>query len=115
MQKSLAPSDTGALRNSIEAHFGGVQKMRGQVGGGLPAGDPELTVAVTAGGPDTFYARFVEFGTSERTAGGRFAGATIPAIPPQPFFYPAFRALRRRIRSRISRASGKAARRVAAS
>lgn len=41
-----------------------------------------------------FYARFVEFGT--------------PDAPKQPFFFPAYRMLRSKLRGRLSRAVGKA-------
>lgn len=58
-------------------------------------------------------APLVEFGTKAHTAGGRFKGATIPAIPARPFFYPAYRALRKRIKSRVSRSITKGIKKVA--
>lgn len=49
-------------------------------------------------GTGAFYARFVEFGT--------------PDTPRQPFFFPAYRLLRSRIRGRLSRAMTKAIKRA---
>jgi len=80
MQKRLVPIEQGDLQDSI-------RKERGR---------HELSVSVKAGSNAVFYARFQEFGTVGH--------------PPQPFFYPPYRALRRRIRSRIGRAVGKAVR-----
>lgn len=85
MQKRLAPVDDGMLRDSI-------QKKPGR---------HDLAVTVEAGGAEAFYARWVEFGT--------------PTAAAQQFFFPAYRALRKRIKSRITRASTKAAKKVAGS
>lgn len=90
MQKRLVPIDQGDLRDSIRKE----------------EGRHELSVTVTAGGPATTrrvrkgadvsydYALGQEFGTTD--------------MPAQPFFFPAYRALRRRIRGRTSRAVRKA-------
>lgn len=83
MQKRLAPRDRGDLAGSIEK---------------IP-GRHELAVIVQAGGPDAIHGRWVEFGTQKTRA--------------QPFFFPSWRALRKRIKSRNSRASVKAAKKVA--
>ena len=58
------------------------------------AGEHELQVAVKAGDGDAFYARWVEFGTSEQEA--------------QPFFFPAYRLNKKPIEARIKRAVTKA-------
>jgi HK97 gp10 family phage protein len=84
MQKRIVPVDDGDLRDSIE-------KTEGR---------HELAITVWAGGPTAIHARWVEFGASKTTA--------------KPFFYPSYRALRKRIRSSISYASKKAAQKVAA-
>jgi HK97 gp10 family phage protein len=84
MQKRLVPVDDGDLRDSIE-------KTEGR---------HELAITVQAGGPEAIHARWVEFGTSKTSA--------------KPFFYPSYRAIRRRIRSRVTRATKKAAEKVAA-
>lgn len=92
MQKRLAPVESGELRDSIRKRDGG----------------HGLSVEVFT---DDFKARWVEFGTSAHVAGGEFSGAQIPSIPARPFFFPAYRALRKRIKSRITRAVSKAVKR----
>ena len=84
-QRRLVPIDEGDLRDSLIKR----------------EGKHDLAVEVAAGGRNAFYARFVEFGTVKRAA--------------QPFFFPAYRALRRKLRGRISRAVTKAAKKVAGS
>jgi HK97 gp10 family phage protein len=119
MQKRLVPVRTGKLRDSIKATFGAkpAGSSAGLSAGGAVAGDPDLTVWITAGGgprESGWYARFVEFGTAPHTAGGKFENARHPGTKAQPFFYPAYRALRRRTKARITRAITKSAREVAA-
>jgi hypothetical protein len=46
--------------------------------------------------------------------GGKFKGSQHPGTAAQPFFYPSYRALKKRAKSRMSRAAKKAAQRVAA-
>ncbi len=83
LQASLAPVDRGDLKSSIT----------------IGPGKHELAVTVEAGGPNAHHARFVEFGTAKADA--------------QPFFFPAYRAMRRAIRRRLGRAIAKAARKDA--
>ena len=116
MQKRLVPVRTGALRDSIKQTWGNKPGLSsaGLAGGGPRAGDPDLTVFITAGGErEGWYARFVEYGTSAHEAGGKFKGATIPAVSARPFFWPSWRANKRRTKSRISRAITRAAKKVA--
>jgi HK97 gp10 family phage protein len=80
MQKRLVPIDRGELRESIKKEDG----------------PHELSIHVEAGDERAFYARWVEFGTLR--------------TPASPYFFPAYRSLRRRIRGRISRAVRKAVR-----
>jgi HK97 gp10 family phage protein len=61
-------------------------------------------IAITAGGDDAFYVRFIEFGTAGHEQGGLYAGTHHPGSAPQPFFYPSYRILRTRIKGRLSRA-----------
>jgi len=98
-QQSLAPVSTGALRDSIEVTLPGDWTPAYSA----PGGDfrvPEYAVMVTVGNADVRYAHLVEYGTSDTTA--------------QPFFWPAYRLHRKRIKSRVSRAGARAARRIAA-
>lgn len=84
MQQRLVPVDEGDLRKSIEK----------------ADGRHELQVLVRVGGPRAHHARFVEFGTQKMSA--------------RPFFFPSYRASRKRIKSRVNRATRKAAQKVAA-
>lgn len=113
MAKYLVPSDTGTLRESIGWTWGRAPKGAMTIGKVQTLGG-DLTITIYAGNSEAFYARWVEFGTAQHTAGGKFKGATIPAIPAQPFFYFSFRANRRRVKGRVSRAITKAAKQVAA-
>jgi HK97 gp10 family phage protein len=112
MQKRLAPVQSGDLRNSIGYTFGKYKaansNVRGVVGGD-GAGDPDLSVTIHAGDEKAWYAAILEFGVAkEWTVGGKFAGATHPGMSPEPYFYPSWRALRRRSKSRLTRAMRKA-------
>lgn len=78
MQQRLVPVEHGDLRDSIRKEDG----------------RHDLSVEVKAGSRNIFYAKMVEFGTVKMQA--------------RPFFFPSYRALRARIRSRISRAVNKA-------
>jgi HK97 gp10 family phage protein len=103
LARALAPVDDGALRASIGWSWHGAPEGSMTLGSvktsGRGAGN--LAIVVYAGDDRAFYARWVEFGTSQ---GG----------PAQPFFYPAYRALRKRVRGRVSRAIRNAARQAAA-
>lgn len=100
--KGLVPVDSGELRNSIGWTWGdapqgsivlGRVRQRGRGAG-------NMSITIFAGNETAFYARWVEFGTQMQ--------------PAQPFFYPAYRAIRRRVRGRVTRAVNKAARSAAA-
>lgn len=95
MAQHLAPVDTGALRDSIEVTLpGGKTPAYSQPGGSRVAG--ELEALVTAGNSDVRYPHNVEHGTATAAA--------------RPYFWPAFRTLRKRIEARIRRRMRKAAR-----
>lgn len=122
MQRRLAPSSRrgthgnppGELRRSIKQTWGGGKVSYSPVAaGGSVDGDPDLTVTLSAGNANVRYAHLVEFGTSPHVLGGIFAGAWHPGTAPQPFFFPPYRALRRRAKSRVTRATKKAVQRVA--
>jgi HK97 gp10 family phage protein len=96
MQKRMAPVDDGDLRDSIRYEMGGKQKLKA----GVLEGDPDLTALIIAGGTKTtFHATFVEWGTKIKAA--------------NPYFYPAWRALKKRIDRRLRRAATVAAKEVA--
>lgn len=109
--KALVPVDGGALRDSIGYTFG---KFEAGYKNGLKAGggvdDPDLSVTIHAGSKEAYYASFVEFGTSPHDLGGKFKGASHPGTAERPFFFPAYRANLKSVKSRVSRAMRKAIR-----
>ncbi len=109
-QKQLVPKRSGALERSIGYSFGGYTPDNSNVRGVSvgKAGDQDLTVVIHAGDKDAYYAAWVEFGTAAHEADGKFEGAQNPGTPARPYFYPPYRALRKRTKSRISRAASKA-------
>ncbi|MGZ2403880.1 HK97-gp10 family putative phage morphogenesis protein [Rhizobium ruizarguesonis] len=113
MMRSLVATDSGDLRDSIAWTYGRAPKGAMSLGKVQSVGG-DLTITIYAGNATAFYSRWVEFGTAAHTAGGKFAGATIPAIAASPFFFVSFRANRKKVKSRITRAINKAAKEVAA-
>ncbi|MBY3543669.1 HK97 gp10 family phage protein [Rhizobium laguerreae] len=113
MMRSLVPTDSGDLRDSIAWTWGRAPKGALTLGKVQSVGG-DLTITVYAGNATAFYSRWVEFGTAAHTAGGKFAGAAIPAIAASPFFFVSYRANRKKVKSRITRAINKAAKEVAA-
>ncbi|MBB4272787.1 HK97-gp10 family putative phage morphogenesis protein [Rhizobium mongolense] len=114
MMKRLVPVEDGDLRASI-----------GWTWGNAPAGakvltqtDPDergLKITVYAGSQKAYYSAFVEFGTAPHnvaTGGGNknFSGTANahPGSRAQPFFFPSYRSLKKRIQSRIRREMKKA-------
>ncbi len=95
MQKRLVPVDDGDLRDSIQWEWGSGDESRIGV-----KGQQGLAITVTAGDEKVFYAGFKEFGTVN--------------LPANAFFFPSYRALRRRMKGRVSRAQNKAIKRIAA-
>lgn len=112
MQRRLVPARTGALRDSIGSTFGTYKPENSNVRGvsaSSEGGDPDLTVTIHAGNAKAWYAAFVEFGTAPHDIGaGHHPGAAA-----RPYFFPAYRALKRRVKSRITRATTRAAKKVA--
>lgn len=109
MMRNLVPVDSGALRDSIGWTWGKVPQGAmtiGKMAASNLAG--ELTITIYAGtrdkklgDTDAYYARFVEFGTKNMTA--------------SPYFYVSYRANKKKVRSRIRRATTAAAKEVAGS
>ena len=112
-QKSLAPVKSAKLRDSIiQTWGGGVVPIYSSLRGNVVSGDPDLSVQITAGNTSVRYARLIEFGTAPHINGGKFTGTQHPGTSAQPFFYPSYRALRRRIKGRITRAITKSAKKA---
>ena len=93
--RSLAPREDGTLQNSIQKEDG-----RHELAIDVVAGGNATTHEVRNGsGVEYDYALAQEFGTSK--------------MKPTPFFFPAYRVVRKRIKGRVSRATTKAAKQVA--
>lgn len=88
LQRTLVPVDDADLRESIEVHKPGQAFKDKQV--------RETQAIISAGDETAFYPKWVEFGTT--------------AQPAQPFFFPAYRLLRKRVTARIRRVMNKAIR-----
>lgn len=112
LARSYVPVDKGDLRDSIVVTPGGQQTPAYSQPGGSQV-VPEHAALVTAGNTKVRYPHLVEYGTRAHTAGGKFEGATIPAVPARPYFWPAFRLIRKRMRARMTRALNKAVKQVA--
>lgn len=89
--RQFAPYKSGALHASINWTFGDVNfsgketaKIRSSPGGATETGNIRVTVFV-----GEFYGRFVEFGTVNMDA--------------RPFFFPAYRVNKKRVKNRIVR------------
>ncbi len=103
--KRLVPVDTGALRESIGWTWGNAPA--GSVSVGTVRGRQFARMAITIyagtrdkslGSADAFYARFQEHGTVN--------------MPANPFFYPAWRANKGRVKNAIKRAVKRAVRKA---
>jgi HK97 gp10 family phage protein len=113
LARSMAPVRSGKLRDSIVATGpGGTPPAYSQGGGGTV---PEGAYAVSAGNTRVRYAHLVEYGTAPHENAGLFAGTMNPGAKRQPFFWPAYRLIRRKMRSRATRAISKAVKQVAGS
>lgn len=91
--RNAAPADTGALRDSISVTLPGQSTPAySQPGGSRVAKENEVIVSV--GNNDVRYGHLVEWGSIHGHA--------------QPFFFPSYRKLKKRITGRIKRAVSKA-------
>lgn len=116
MARSLVAVDEGTLRDSIgwtwgEAPQGSI--VLGRVKGRRGRSSSNMRITIFAGNREAFYARWREFGTAPHVNAGLYPGTQHPGTPARPFFFVAYRANRKRVRGRVSRAVGKAARKVA--
>lgn len=98
MARRLAPRRSGALQASI------VLTPPGQVPPKHSQGVRVGSVMVTAGNDAVRYAHLVEFGVAPFTSGGMFEGVVNPGVPPHPFFFPAYRVVRRMFKRMASKA-----------
>lgn len=142
--KTLAPvgqssgvnssNNPGALRDSI-GWIWGSKPPKGSISlGSVVAGgnnvnrkDGDLVITIFAGNDKAFYARWVEFGTKSHGIDAKQAptmgraGASFgthvdhPGAVAHPFFYPAYRAMQKRTKRRISNAVIKSVKKVASS
>lgn len=113
LMKSLVPVDSGDLKDSIGWTFGERPKYS-QAIATVKSTDGKLTLTIFAGNSKVRYSHLIEFGTAAHINGGMFAGTMHPGTKAQPFFFVSWRALRRRTKSRITRAITKSAKEVAA-
>lgn len=113
LMKSLVAVDSGELRDSIGWTWGDRPKYSQAIGAVKSAGSG-MVITIYAGNTRVRYAHLVEFGASPHINGGKFAGSQHPGAPAQPFFYPAWRATRKRAKGRVTRAINKSAKRAAA-
>lgn len=106
--RSLVPIDDGVLRASIGHEIVPVSRVSKKTG------DLNLAAAVHvyAGDDRAFYAKWVEFGTPPHSTSkgltlkkesGRAAGKGHPGARARPFFFPAYRIVKKRVRNRIKR------------
>lgn len=97
--KRFVPVDTGDLQMSISWCWGNAPKGTMTLGtvGRKPfrqgKSDDGLRISIYAGGGEEYYAWFVEFGKENAAA--------------QPFFFPIYRAKKRAVKARITRAISK--------
>lgn len=100
----VAIGKTGKLKASIRVERGDRPGSHRVLAGG-----PSTTKEVRAGSGKPFdYALGVEFGTSQHTNGGMFKGSENPGARRQPFFWVAYRLMKKRIKARNTRAINKA-------
>lgn len=109
MMKRLAPVDQGDLRDSIGWTWGEAPRYAQKIAA-VKAQDGDLSITIYAGNTKVRYAHLVEFGTKAHINGGKFAGTQNRGTTAQPFFYVSWRTMRKRIKSRVTRAMKKAIR-----
>lgn len=113
LMKSLVAVDSGELRDSIGWTWGDAPKFSQKIAS-VKSADGKLVITIYAGNSKVRYAHLVEFSTRAHQNAGQFAGTQHPGTSAQPFFFVSYRALRRRTKSRITRAINKSAKEVAA-
>lgn len=112
--KRLAPVDDGDLQMSISWTWGDAPKGALAIATSKGSADG-MRITIYAGGGNAFYARFVEFGTAPHVNGGLYAGSKHPGTRAQPFFFPGWRMVRRKVKGRVTRNIKKAIKEAASS
>jgi HK97 gp10 family phage protein len=111
LARNFVPVHTGALRDSIVATGpGGTPPAYSQGGGHGEV--PQGSYAVSAGNSKVRYAHMVEYGTKPHENAGEFPGTANPGAHRQPFFWPAYRVIRKKMRNRARAALRKAVKAV---
>ncbi len=112
--KAVVPVDQGELRDSIGWTFGEPPKGSATFYKTKAPKGLNLRLTIFAGNDEAFYARWREFGVLPFINGGIFKGTKNPGSAAQPFFYPAWRANKKKVKSRMTRSFNKEAKRIAA-
>lgn len=112
LMKSLVAVDSGDLRDSIGWTWGEAPKYSQKIAT-VKSSNGKLVITIYAGNSKVRYAHLVEFATKAHENSGQFPGTQHPGTKAQPFFFVSYRALRRRTKSRITRAINKSAKEVA--
>lgn len=107
MMKRLVPTDSGDLRDSIGWTWGEAPRYSQKIAS-VKAQAGDLAITIYAGNDKVRYAHIVEFGSKGHINAGKFDGTEHPGTTAQPFFYVSWRAMKRRIRSRVTRNMRKA-------
>jgi HK97 gp10 family phage protein len=114
MMKNLVPEADGTLRDSIGWTWGKAPKGSLAVGAIKGGRGDGLTITIYAGNDKAYYARWVEFGTSPHTNGGKFPGTKNPGTRARPVFYVSWRANKRSAKRLVRKGVRDAAKKVAA-
>lgn len=104
--RTLVPYRTGALYESIKVTPGDQNvPAYASLKSKRTVPDPELAAIISAGNTNVRYAHLVEFGAAPHVNKGQFAGTQNPGARPRPFFFPAFRANKRKAQAKINKAA----------
>jgi HK97 gp10 family phage protein len=112
--KGFCPVDRGDLRDSIGWTFG--EPPKGSIaiiGEAFKVGGRKIKLTIFAGNAAAYYARWVEFGTAAHAQGGMFKGTDSPGTVAQPFFYPAWRLKKKKVKAKVVKAMNSAAKALA--
>lgn len=103
MMKRAAPVGKAPIHLRDAIHYTWGRPGKKILGAFNIGGGDGIALTIRASSPNVTYAHLVEFGTAPHAAGGKFKGAMHPGTPAQPFFWPSYRAMKRRIRTLVRR------------